>query len=123
MGGRMSEEARVGDGTLEGPEASVEAAAEASEDRCEADSEGRVRSSEVVPEAEVVEEEGQEFPEPDDEDLSPWYGDLDEDDGRDLPPDDEPRRSLYVPPLEDEGVPVFRPPRPSRPKSRRPCPG
>jgi len=105
----MSEEARVGDGTVEGPEVSVEEAAGASEGRYEANSRERVGNTEVVPEAEIVEEEGEETPEPDDEDLSPWYGDLD-DDERDLPPDDKPRQSLYVPPLEDEGVPVFRPP-------------
>jgi transposase len=90
----MSEEERVRDATR-GEPGSAETPAE-----------GEV---EVVPEAEIVEEAGQEVPEPDDDDLSPWYGDLDEDEP-DLPPEESVRQSLHVPALDDEGLPVRRSP-------------
>ena len=55
---------------------------------------------------------GRGVPEPDDEDLSPWHADLldEEDDERDLPPEEPVRQSLHVPALDDEGVPVRRSP-------------
>jgi transposase InsO family protein len=93
----MSEEERVADATqLETGSAETSA-------------EGDV---EAVPEAEVVEVVGQGVPEPDDEDLSPWHADLldEEDDERDLPPEEPVRQSLHVPALDDEGVPVRRSP-------------
>jgi transposase InsO family protein len=106
MGGRMSDDLRVGDGTTGEPDGTQPPAREEVEE---------------VPEAEVVEVPG--VPEPDDDDLSPWYADL-EDDDPDLPPeeaaagdgseDESPEESvsgsLRVSPLDDEGVPVKRSP-------------
>jgi len=104
----MSEEERIRDATRSEP-GSVETPAEG--------------EAGVVPEAEIVEEAGPGVPEPDDDDLSPWYGDLDEDEP-DLPPEvaeagdgsedgfreERVRRSLHVSALDDEGLPVRRSP-------------
>ena len=108
----MSEELKGGDGTWGEPDAAevpVEEEAGLAEDQDECDTECR---EEVIPEAEVVEEAEQETPEPDDDELSPWYADIadEEDEERDLPPVERRRQSLYVPPLDDEGIQVRRPP-------------
>ena len=120
MGGRMSEELKGGDGTWGEPDAVEAAAAPGVPVEVEEEAglaEGEVEcdtecDEEVIPEAEVVEEAEPEAPEPDDDELSPWYPGVadEEEDERDVPPVEHERQSLYVPPLEDEGVQVRRPP-------------